>query len=64
MLPGRLMSGCIALDHVAKVRVLPGNPMRHYRLAVRTDGSQPSYRGSIPLALSLTYVMFLVCNVD
>ena len=64
MLPGRLMAGRMALDHVAKVRVLPGNPMRRYRLGVRTGGSQPSNRGSIPLALSLTYVMFLGCNVD
>ena len=48
MLPGRLMVGRMALDHVAKVRVLPGQPMWRYRLGVRTGGSQPSNRGSIP----------------
>ena len=48
MLPGRLMAGHMALDHVAKVRVLPGQPIRRYRLGVRTGGSQPSNRGSIP----------------
>ena len=48
MLPGRLMAGRMALDHVAKVRVLPGQPIGRYRLGVRTGGSQPSNRGSIP----------------
>ena len=48
MLPGRLMVGRMALDHVAKVRVLPGQPIGRYRLGVRTGGSQPSNRGSIP----------------
>ena len=48
VLPGRLMAGRMALDHVAKVRVLPGQPIGRYRLGVRTGGSQPSNRGSIP----------------
>ena len=64
MLPGRLMAERMALDHVAKVR----GPSRAANEAlsprVRTGGFQPSNRGSIPLALSLTYVMFLGCNVD
>lgn len=47
-MPGRLMAGHMALDHVAKVRVLPGQPLWRYRLGVRTGGSQPSNRGSIP----------------
>ena len=42
------MAGRMALDHVAKVRVLPGQPIGRYRLGVRTGGSQPSNRGSIP----------------
>ena len=49
-MPGRLMAGRMALDHVVKVRVLPGQSFitRRYRLGVRTDGSQPSNRGSNP----------------
>ena len=52
-MPGRLMVGRMALDHVVKVRVLPGQfsiiiLMCRYRLGVRTDGSQPSNRGSNP----------------
>ena len=34
MLPGRLMAERMALDHVAKVRGLPEQPMRRYRLGL------------------------------
>ncbi len=53
----------MALDHVAKVRVLPGQPLWRYRLGVRTGGSQPSNRGSIPRSAIVGNMEGRVCVV-
>ena len=45
------MVGRVTLDHLVQVRILVLQPKlkpRRYRLEVRTGGSQPSDRGSIP----------------
>ena len=52
------MVGRVTLDHLVQVRILVLQPFnlpktRRYRLEVRTGGSQPSDRGSIPRSAAI-----------